>query len=95
MKDVVENAIKNRMFFGTSIWKGFGEGFGRVLGGQKSRFSRFFRCFFEAKIQVRFGSQKNREKTRKKRPWKDFWVGPAECAASRGEKKRGVRSLKM
>ena len=30
MKDVVENALKNRVFFGTSIWKGFGRGFGRV-----------------------------------------------------------------
>ena len=27
----------------------------------------------------------------KKVTLEDFWVGPAECAASRGEKKRGVQ----
>ena len=30
------------------------------------------------------------EKNTKTNTLKDFWVGPAECAASRGKKKRGV-----
>ena len=30
----IENALKNRMFFGTSIWKAFWVDFGRVFGGQ-------------------------------------------------------------
>ena len=34
LKDGFENAFKNHVFFGISIWKGFGEGFGRVLGHQ-------------------------------------------------------------
>ena len=45
MKDVVENALKKRVFFGTSIWKRFGDGFGRVSGDQKPRFSHFFDIF--------------------------------------------------
>ena len=62
LKDGFENAFKNHVFFGISIWKGFGEGFGRVLGGQNPRFSQFFRCFFEAFFKQRFGRAKNRKK---------------------------------
>ena len=87
MKDVVENALKNRMFFGTSIWKGFGKGFGKVLGGQKPRFSHFFGCFFEAFFKLRFGKPKVAKKMPNMRPLTTFWDGPAECAAS-GERKR-------
>ena len=32
-KNIEQKSMKNRMFFGTSILKGFWEGFGRVLGG--------------------------------------------------------------
>ena len=60
LKDGFENAFKNHVFFGISIWKGFGEGFGRVLGHQNPRFSRFFRCFLEVIFEARSGGVKNR-----------------------------------
>ena len=94
MKDVVENALKNRVFLETSIWKGFGEGVGRVLGGNKSRFSRFFPCFSKQKSKCVLEAKKLR-KCEKNVTLAEFRIGLAECAASRGEKKRGVRSLKM
>ena len=62
MKDVVENALKNHVFFGISILKGFWVDFERVLGGQNHRFSHFFRNFFDAKFTVQFGRQKIRRK---------------------------------
>ena len=48
------------MFFGTSIWEAFWNGFGRVLGGQNPRFSPFFREKMEAKNMMIFGRLKNR-----------------------------------
>ena len=36
LKDSDKNAFKNHVFFWTSIWKGFGECFGRALGRQNS-----------------------------------------------------------
>ena len=55
------------MFWGTSILRGFGEGLGRVLGGQNPRFSHLFRNFFVAKFRMQFGRAKNRKKGSKKR----------------------------
>ena len=89
MKDVVENALKNHVFFGASIWKGFGEGFGRVLGGRNPRFSHFFRHFFEANFKAFFGRLKNRKKERQPEVARRFWAGPAECARPGGEIERG------
>ena len=43
------------MFFETPILKAFWEGFGKVLGGQKPRFSQFFREKMEAKNEMIFG----------------------------------------
>ena len=60
LKDGIENAFKNHVCFGISIWKGFGEGFGRVLGHQNPRFSQFFRCFLEVIFEARSGGVKNR-----------------------------------
>ena len=76
----------------------FGRHFERVLGGfwdQKHRFSYFFHCFFEAFFEQRFGKLKNWKETPNKGTLTDFWVGPAECAACWGEKKRGGRRPKM
>ena len=86
MKCSVKNAFKNHVVFGTSILTRFWQGLGADLEVQNRRFLHFFRCFFEAFFEQRFGSQKNRKKIAKGRPWKDFLVGPAECAAVRGEK---------
>ena len=66
-------------------------GFWLGFGGQNPQFSRFFRCFFETFFQQYFGRPKNRKKWPNKGPQEDFWVGLAECAASWGEKKRGVQ----
>ena len=92
MKDVVENAFKNHVFFGASIWKGFGEGFGRVLGGRNPRFSHFFRHFFEAKFRMQFGSAKNRKKRLTKTIRDQFGVAAAVCAALGGRKKDGGKA---
>ena len=51
--------MKNRMFFGASILRGFWEGFGRGLGGQNPGFSQFFREKTEAKNKKIFGRLKN------------------------------------
>ena len=56
-------AFKICMFFETSIWEGFWEGLGRVLGGQNPWFSKFFRHFFDAKFRVQLGRAKTRKKT--------------------------------
>ena len=62
LQGLLKKALKSYMFFGTSIWKGFGVGFGRFLGGQNHRFSYFFRCFFEANFEQHFRRPKNRKK---------------------------------
>ena len=51
--------MKITCFFGPRFWKHFG----RVLGGQNSRISLFFRHFFDAKFRVQFGRAKNRKKS--------------------------------
>ena len=75
LQQLTKKALTNRMFFGTSIWRGFGEGFGRVLGGQNHQFSHFFRCFFEAKFEARFRSAKNRPKRPNKAQKAQTWLG--------------------
>ena len=87
MKNVVENAFKNRVFVGISILIAFLMDFGRVLGAQNPRFSHFFGCFFEAFFKQRFGKAKIAKKVPKIITLTTFWDGPAECAAS-GERKR-------
>ena len=80
-----------------------GRRFGRVLGGvlrgfweaENLDFRIVFDVFSKQKSKCVLEVKKIRKKTRNQRPEEDFWVGPAECAASWGEKKRGVRSLKM
>ena len=62
MQKDMENSSKKTMFFGTSFLEAFWEGFGRVLGDQKPRFSLFFRCFFEVIFEARFEEAKNRPK---------------------------------
>ena len=89
-----QKSMKNSMFFGTSILDGFWEGFGKVLGSQNPWFSHFFRCFFEAFFQQFLGRPKNRKKRPRKAAYHSFWDGLAECAASRGEKKRGGEGLR-
>ena len=77
------------MFFGTSILKAFWEDFGRVLGGQNPRFSHFFRCFFEANFEARFGREKNRPKWPHGRRKRIFGAAIRSSQGSWGEKKRG------
>ena len=54
MKKTEQKSMKNRMFFGTSILKGFWEGFGKGFGRPKSLifalFSMFFRCHFTGAV---------------------------------------------
>ena len=45
----MQKSMKNRMFFGTSILRGFCTRFGKIVEGQNPRFSHFFRCFFNLK----------------------------------------------
>ena len=91
MKDVVENAPKNHMFFGISILKAFWVDFGRGLAAQNPRFSHFFRCFFEVNFEQRFRRPENRKKSFQQDGGYQFWDGSVEWLASWGEKKRGVQ----
>ena len=91
-KKIEQKSMKNRMFFGTSILKGFWRGFGRVLGGRNPRFSHFFRHFFEAKFRMQFGSAKNRKKRRQNDLRLRFGVAAAVCAALGGRKKDGGKA---
>ena len=67
--------------------------FGRVLGGQNPRFSRFFRCFFHVIFEARSGRVKNRHK---KLPSTEvalfcFWIPVVPTLLGR-EKERGTRA---
>ena len=94
MKDVVENALKNRVFFGISILKGFWVDFERVLGGQNPRFSHFFRCFFEVIFEARLGRAKNRPKRPNKTEMVDFCLGIPVVPPPPGERQReGIKNL--
>ena len=77
------------MFFGTSILEAFWEDFGRVLGAPNPRFSHFFRCFFEANFEARFGRAKNRPKWPHGRKLRFFGAAIQSSQGSWGEKKRG------
>ena len=94
MKDVVENALKNRMFFGTSVLIGFWKGFGRGLESQNPRFLRFFRCFFEVVFEARSGRAKNRPKRPNKTEMVDFCLGIPVVPPPPGERQReGIKNL--
>ena len=82
-------SLKNHMFVGTSFSEAFWEDFGRVLGGQKSRFSHFFRHFFEAFFKEFLEGLKIRKKRPTRQADTEFWPGPAECAWPGGEIERG------
>ena len=81
--------MKNRMFVGTSFSEAFWKDFGRVLGGQKPRFSHFFPCFFEVVFEARSGRPKNRAKSAKTSFAARLWAGNAEPAWPGGEIERG------
>ena len=82
------------MFFGTSIFTGFWQGFGRGLGDQIPRISLFFRCFFEVIFEARSGRAKNRPKRRNKTQMVDFWAWIPVVPPPPGERKReGIKSL--
>ena len=82
-------SMKNPMFVGTSFSEAFWMDFGTVLGGQKPRFSHFFRCFFEVVFEARSGRPKNRAKSAKTNFGARLKAGPAECAWPGGEIERG------
>ena len=79
--------MKNLMFFGTSILEGFGEAFGRVLGGKNRRFSHFFRYFLEANFEERFESEKIDQKSEKSTLFRLLASG-LRCRGAPGERKR-------
>ena len=94
MKDVVENTLKKRVFFGISILKGFWLDFGRVLGGQNPRFSHFFRCFFEVIFEARLGRAKNRPKRPNKTEMVHFCLWIPVVPPPPGERQReGIKNL--
>ena len=94
MKDGIENAFKNHVCFGISIWKGFGEGFGRVLGHQNPRFSRFFRCFLEVIFEARSGGVRNRPEKPPSAEVALFCLRFPVIPPPPGERKReGIKSL--
>ena len=63
------------MFFRTLFLEAFWDDFGRVLGAQNPRFSHFFRCFFEANFEARWGRAKNRPKRPNKVQKAQTWLG--------------------
>ena len=82
------------MFFGTTFLEAFGEGLGRVLGGQKPWFSHVFRCFFDAIFEARFQEAKIRQKIgpnpQKAKIWS--WIPVVPELLGR-EKERGYKIL--
>ena len=80
--------MRDDMFFGTSILHWFWRGLGRGLGSQNRCFSHIFRCFFDVKIEVRFGTRKNWFKIRKKQTFPLFGAGFAVPGGPWGERKR-------
>ena len=80
--------MRDDMFFGTSILHWFWRGLGRGLGPQNRCFSHIFRCFFDVKIEVRFGTRKNWSTNRKKQTFPLFGAGFAVPGGPWGERKR-------
>ena len=80
-----ENSVNFCMFFGTSILKGFWDGFGRVLGRQNPRFSHFLGCFFDKnryKIEVKKKYEKSRESEVRPLPSQEVYPSPPNLHAS-------------
>ena len=87
--EIDRKATKISMFFGTSISEAFWEDFGKVLEDQNPRFSCFLRCFFDVKLEERFGRPKNQPKRPNKSRRDKFSVGFRSSPASWGKKKIG------
>ena len=87
MKDVVENALKNRPFFGTSIWICFGDGFAQFLRRQRPRFRIFFDDFSKQKSKCVLEVKKI-EKKRATRGQRKIFGSARRNARPPGERKR-------
>ena len=85
--------MKNRMFFGTSILKGFWPRFGRGLGSQNHWFSHFFRCFFDAKFRLQLGRAKNRKKKPQSNRFPLLGARSAVVPSLLGREREGSKSL--
>ena len=78
---------------GDVVLGGILDGFWEVSGGRKSRFSHFFRCFFEVIFEARLGRAKNRPKRPNKTQKVDFWTWfPVVPTLLGREKERGSRA---
>ena len=94
MEGLLKKTLKNHMFLGTSIWKGFGVGFGRFLAAQNVRFSHLFNVFLKPNLSCVSDRLKIEKKAVRQRPSGDFGlILAAVCGMCglRGEKKRGVQ----
>ena len=85
--------MKKSHLCGDVVLGGILDGFWEVSGGRKSRFSHFFRCFFEVVFEARLGRAKNRakrpNKTENAQIW---WRVPVVPPLLGREKERGSRA---
>ena len=85
--------MKKSHLCGDVVLGGFLDGFWEVSGGRKSRFSHFFRCFFEVVFEARLGRAKNRPKrpnmTENTQIW---WRAPVVPPLLGRDKERGSRA---
>ena len=89
-KQQKSNKNQWKMFFGTSILKGFWHRFGRGLGSQNHWFSHFFRCFSMQNLDCNLEGQKIEKKSHKATDFCFLAQGRRWSPGSWGEKKRGV-----
>ena len=93
MKDVVENALKNHPFFGTSIWICFGDGFAQFLRRQRPRFRIFFDDFSKQKSKCVLEAKKNEKKCQKSFRWRIFGSARRNVRPAEETKREGFRRL--
>ena len=94
MKDVVENALKNRPFFGTSILICFGDGFAQFLRRQRPRFRIFFDDFSKQKSKCVLEAKKNEKKCKKKLRWRIFGSARRNARPPGERKRQGSEALR-
>ena len=86
--------MKKSHLCGDVVLGGILDGFWEVSGGRKSRFSHFFRCFFDVVFEARSGRTKNRPKRPNKTQNAQIWCRIPVIPDRLGrEKERGSRTL--